>query len=72
MEDILIDIIKKSDSKKITIEMEMYAGGCAAVPTYIITTETNNSTFSAKSIDMEEAADKLLEKIETAYLKSEG
>ena len=64
MEKMIINILRKLENKKLTIETETVNGGCIAMPAYIITMEYKGKTISAKSIELDEAFEKIMEQLE--------
>ncbi|MCK4795852.1 MAG: hypothetical protein KAT05_00650 [Spirochaetes bacterium] len=64
MEDQIAKILKIIDDKKIIIEKETFAGGCAAVPTYTVSIKHNGNEISEKTLVIEDAIDKILSQIE--------
>lgn len=63
MEKTIRDILRKTDSRKISIEAEKVEAGCIAVPAYIIKGVYKETEIISKSINIEEAFDNFLQKI---------
>jgi hypothetical protein len=63
MEEKIKELLKKVENKKVTIEFEMYAACCAAVPKYKISVIKNDEEISSSAIELEDALDYLLEKL---------
>lgn len=63
MEEQLKNILNKLENKKIIIEKETYAGGCAAVPTYIVTVSQNGKNITRKTLIIEDAIDDILSEL---------
>ena len=64
MEKTLKNILRNIESKKISIETERVEGGCVALPAFIIKGDHQGKEIISKSIDIEDAFEDFLEKIQ--------
>lgn len=63
MEDQIEDIMNKLHVKRITIDYGMYAGGCAAVPQYSVTGESDGYPVTATAMELEDALKRFEEQL---------
>lgn len=61
LSDKMMEVVERLDGKKFSMEKEMFEGGCAAVPTYIIKFEFDGELVEEKSIDIDSLFDNLLD-----------